>query len=122
MATYKLKLNRAPESRTDGNISHDISVLTVDDVQSGLHKDVLVPCTEMAVTMGLPNGAAKVAAYKDMLWDNRNNRTPLADTSQWSYELLAAATGSIEQAIAANEYITVDLGLNYSNLTFTIEG
>jgi len=121
MADYKLKLNRAPESRTDGNISHDIEVLTVDDAPSGLHKDVLVPYTEMAVVMALPDNGAKVTAYKDMLWDNKNNRIPLADTSQWSYELLAAATGSIEQAIAANEYITVTLGQDYP-LTFTITG
>ena len=96
MATYKLRLD-AVEPRTDGNVRHDIFVLTIDEVPTGLHKDVLIPHYEISAVLALPANE-RVAAYKSAIWDNRNNRTPVADTSTWDFDLLAAAIGSMDAA------------------------
>ena len=94
MATYKLRLD-AVESRVDGNVRHDIYVLTTNDVPTGLHKDVLIPHYEITAVLALPANQ-RVAAYKTAIWENRNNRTPVADTSEWGFDLLAAAIGSMD--------------------------
>ena len=96
MATYKLRLDKV-EPRTDGLVRHDIFVLTTDDVPTGLHKDVLIPHYVVSSVLAVAANL-RAAAYKNAIWEYRNNQTPVADTSEWSFDLLAASVGAMDAA------------------------
>jgi len=121
MATYNLQLDDV-EARVDGNVKFDMWVLTADAAKTPLHKDVLVPYTDIEAALALPTTGAKVTAIKAAIWDNRNNRTPVVEnTTEWEIALLQATIGSINEMTALREFITVTLALSFP-FQFTISG
>jgi len=81
MAQYKYRLQSPPEPRTDGSgmVVHDIyTIYSLDDgvtwevfPQKG-HYSVAVPYSEIATALGLGTNSARVTAYKQILYNNRN--------------------------------------------------
>lgn len=122
---FKYQLDPAPEARTDGSgqVAHNIKVISREQgmadpwtVVPAHHKTILVPADEMLVMLAMSNGAAKIAAYKDLLVTHLHDmpNTVNSDWSQAAMEAFMDANDlSAEAAAGADDYITVDLGLTY---------
>ena len=122
MSDFRYRLNRAPQPYNDGSgcIGHDIDAMYSDNgtdwlVVPGRHKTILVPGDEMKAVMDMPNGAAKVAAYKTALKTNIDTQNvPITGWSDAQLQALVDANASAAlESDRANEYITVTLGLSY---------
>ncbi len=126
MTTYEFryKLLVAPEPRTDGSgvVAHDIEAEAREagsadtwGVVPGRHKTILTPGGDLQTVIDMAGGAAKVAAYKQLLVDNLN--TVASPVTGWTTVLLQALLDANDIAAAAatgaDNYITVDLGLSY---------
>lgn len=126
MADYekKYRLQSAPSSTLDGSgcVLHDMWVDYRLEGSSdpwvpvpGRHKSVAVPSDELKTVLDMPNGGAKVAAYKAVLAANLDTfPNPITGWSDVQVEaLLDANDAAATEADRANTYITVDLGLPY---------
>jgi len=128
MADYskRYSLGSRPTASNDGSstVRHDITaVYRADDadpsdpwlVVPGRHKTVVVPADELKVVLDMPNGGAKVTAYKNALAANLN--TQAVPVTGWDAaaleEMLDANDRATVEADRADEYITVTLGQSY---------
>jgi len=127
--SFRHSLASAPEARQDGSgmDDHDIwaqcsDTEALDDDGKlvwlnvpGIHKTVSVPAATLATALGSGTQGQKVTAYKAALADNLNTQ-PEPVTGWTEPALLALTEANAEasvQATAANEFITVTLGLEY---------
>ena len=142
--TFRYSLISRPLGRSDGyGIDHDIMAYSSDDEGEtwipvpGGHRTVVVPTDELKAVMDMPNGGAKVAAYKQVLVANRNTPPVPIDAPQltdfdlaafqvflplWTayiLELGDAQDAATIEADRANDYITVTLGQSYP-LSFSL--
>jgi len=89
-----------------------------------LHKGILIPAADLQVVMDMPHTTgpertAKVAAYKDLIWANRNNQTGLFNPTTWDIDMLEAAVVAIIAGEAADSFIVDTLGQSYP-VSFTL--
>ena len=122
MASFQLELETRPTARTDGTVSHSLWVkrqlVDASWVRTDLHKGILIPGVDLQVVIDMPHAtgpqrAAKIVAYKDLIWENRNNQTGLFNTTTWNVDMLEAAVVAIIAADSADSFITETLGLTY---------
>lgn len=119
------RLAQAPQARNDGSglVSHDIwSQYSVDEVDwsDDAHWTVEVPAVDLETVLVMADGtgperAAKNAAYKQLLVNNRNTAAaPVTGTDDTTIAARANANGRATSAAAgADEYITVTLSQSY---------
>ena len=121
MANFRYSLTQAPAARNDGSgcVDHQITA-EYDDGEGWLtvparNKTFCIPASELAVVMAMNHGAAKVAAYKQVLVDNLNTQpVPITGwASAQLQEMVDANTASLSAGTDANAYITETLGLSY---------
>jgi len=122
MYNFRYSLASAPQARQDGSgmADHDIWAQYQEDGGDwlnvpGRHKTVSVPAATLATALGSGTQGQKVTAYKAALADNLNTQ-PEPVTGWTEPALLALTEANAEasvQATAANEFITVTLGLDY---------
>lgn len=127
MANYdkRYELQSRPTAANDGSSSvrHNITAVyrlegSSDpwiDIPGRRKMGLSVPAAEMKAVLDIPNGSAKVTAYKQALASNLNTTPePIRGWDAASLEaLLDANDRAIEEADRADAYITVDLGLVY---------
>jgi len=126
MASFRYRLNSAPSAFDDGSacIGHGINAMYDDGagwlVVPARRKTILVPADEMEVVMDMPDvtgaeKAAKAGAYKQALVDNLNTQNipitgwPIAQMQA----MVDANNAATTEAVLANTFITVTLGLAY---------
>ena len=121
---FQYRLNGAPEARNDGSgmVAHDIDAVAREQGSGDAwitiparHKTFLIPGADLLAVMAMPNGAAKVTAYKQLLADNLDTQAvPIVGWDAVSLEaMLDANDAAADAATQANEYITVTLGQSY---------
>ena len=127
MTTFRYSLTQAPEARNDGSgcVDHQITA-EYDDGAGWLtvparNKTFCIPASELAVVLAMNNGAAKLAAYKQLLIDNLDIQ-PIPITG-WAIgqlqEMVDANKAALSAGTDANTYITVTLNQDYP-VPFTI--
>ena len=128
MYNFRYRLHVAPEARLDGSgqVAHDIFAEVERNGEGwttvpGRHKSVMVPASELQAALAAGNNAAIVAAYKTALASNID--TVPFPVSGWGIgdleALMTANDAATDAATAADEFITVTLGLPYP-VTFAI--
>ena len=127
MSNFRYSLTQAPEARNDGSgcVDHQITA-EYDDGEGWLtvparNKTFCIPASELAVVLAMNNGAAKIAAYKQLLIDNLDTQPiPIAG---WAIgqlqEMVVANKAALSAGTDANTYITVTLNQDYP-VPFTI--
>jgi len=127
---FRYELKVAPAERDDGSrdVIHTIGAEGSDDagvtwvgVPGRTSKQIPVPADDLETVLAMPEGGAKVSAYKQLLVVNLNRTsTPVVG---WTVPLMTQVmennAQSLAQAQAANTWITVTLGLSYP-VPFTI--
>ena len=127
---FRYELKVAPEPRNDGSrdVIHSIGAQGSENagvdwvgVPGRTNKQIPVPADDIETVLAMPNGGAKIAAYKQLLIDNLNRTSePVVG---WTVALMTLVmennARSLAQAEAANIWITVDLGQSYP-VPFTV--
>lgn len=121
---FRYELIRAPTPTADGSgcVMHDIRAVYDADAPEGVwvpvggrHKDIVVPHEELDIVLAMSNGVAKIDAYKDALATNL--ATMPIPAPGWDIpsmtRFLDANAAATATAMAANEFITIDLGQEY---------
>ena len=118
---FKYRLQSAPAPTLDGSgvVQHDIWAITREEgsgdewaIVPGRHKTISVPAAEVQAALA---DASPVPAYKDALVSNLNTQpVPIGGWDPVSLEALMDANDAAAAAAgAADDYITVTLGLSY---------
>lgn len=118
---FKYRLQSAPQATLDGSamVQHDTFAISREEgsedewaIVPGRHKTINVPAAELQAALA---DAQPVQAYKNALVRNLNTMpVPISGWDTASLEsLMDANDASGEAGSAADEYITVTLGLSY---------
>lgn len=118
---FKYRLARAPQAAQDGSscVMHDIWAIgreagSEDEyaVVPGRHKTIAIPGSDLLIVLQGPSVATK---YKQALVNNLATQpVPVVGWDAESLELLMDNNDvALEAAVAANEYVTVTLGIDY---------
>ena len=108
---FRYRLNSAPAATLDGSaqVAHDIdAVYQVEGEPDGWtpvpghHKTVLVPGAELSSALESGTNSQKVAAYKDLLVEYRNDQAEPLNTN-WNLTLLEQFMDQNDVAIEAAE-------------------
>ena len=125
--SFRYALTEAPKARNDGSggVDHQIMAEYSEDGQSwsvvpSRDKTFVIPAAELAAVLALPANQ-RVAAYKQVLVDNIDNQPePIVGWTVAQLEAMYNANvAATSAANAADNYITVTLGLSYP-VPFTI--
>lgn len=145
----RYSLETIPQGRNDGSGYVDHNLMAQDDALGswnyvpGYHKTFVVPASEIAVVMAMPDGTAqerqaKNAAYKNLLvahaedqpipliapdvvgWDEAEIQQYRTDYTAWQTAFDAANAAAEGAADDINTYITVTLNQDYP-VTFRLD-
>ena len=127
---FRYELKVPPAKRDDGSrdVIHTIGAQGSEDggtnwvdVPGRTNKQLPVPADDIETVLAMPEGGAKITAYKQLLVTNLNRTsTPVVGWNVASMtEVMENNAQSLQQTTAASTWITVDLGLTYP-VPFTI--